>query len=227
MADEGAAPAAETNVATATATPATAPEGGEQGTPAQTATDAPKAGDLNADGLVPGETGYKEGDGKEGDKEPEGVPEKYDLTKLQSPDPELEIDEATAKKFAEIAKESGLSQKNFEGVFNKFTAYLKTRQDEGLHDIMKEWTANARKDTDIGGAKWKENLSIARNALNKFADAEVLELLQKTGLHCHPGVIRMFRNIGRAVGNDVTVRGTPSAGSADIAKAFFNNSNMN
>lgn len=138
----------------------------------------------------------------------------------------LEIDQPTAEAFAKIAEEVGLSQDAFNTVYNKLMPYLNQRQEEQLQELRTKFFEDARNDSEIGGSKYKENLSLARQAFKKFVDPETAELLQASGLDCHPGLIRAFVNVGRAISNDAVVRGE-AVKQRDPAKAFFNNSNMN
>lgn len=157
---------------------------------------------------------------------PKGVPEGgYTFDGLQVGEG-LEIDQPTAEAFAKIAEEVGLSQDAFNTVYNKLMPYLNQRQDEQLQELRGKFLEEARNDQEIGGAKYQENMALARKAFKQFVDPETQELLQASGLDCHPGLIRAFVNVGRAISNDAVVRGhAPSQ--RDPAKAFFNNSDMN
>ena len=162
----------------------------------------------------------------EQDDAPKGMPEGgYSFDGLQVEEG-LEIDQPTAEAFAKIAEEVGLSQDAFNTVYNRLMPFLNQRQEEQLQEVRAKFLEEARNDSEIGGSKYKENLSLARQAFKKFVDPETAELLQASGLDCHPGLIRAFVNVGRAISNDAVVRGE-AVKQRDPAKAFFNNSNMN
>ena len=162
----------------------------------------------------------------DGDKDTKGMPEGgYTFDGLQVGEG-LELDQPTAEAFAKIAEEVGLSQDAFNTVYNKLMPYLNQRQDEQLQELRVKFLEEARNDSEIGGAKYKESMALARKAFKQFVDPETQELLQASGLDCHPGLIRAFVNVGRAISNDAVVRGHAPK-QRDPAKSFFNNSDMN
>ena len=145
---------------------------------------------------------------------------------LNKPDDWTEIDKPTAEAFGAIAKKLGLKQEGFNTLFNEVIPFLNERQNERLNEVRQDFYQEAKADADIGGAKWKQSLSLARKALFQFTDAPTRELLQASGLDCHPGIIKAFRNIAMAMSDDNVHRGTQATGERDAAKAFFYNSDM-
>lgn len=145
---------------------------------------------------------------------------------LQKPNDWTEIDKPTAEAFGALAKKLGLKQEGFNTLFNEIIPFLNDRQNERLNDVRQDFYQTAKADPDIGGAKWNESLGLARKALFQFTDAPTRELLQASGLDCHPGIIKAFRNIALAMSDDAVHRGTQATGERDAAKAFFYNSDM-
>ena len=178
--------------------------------------------DGDAVGLVDdaGETNAESND------EGEGAPESYNYDNLNLPNDWTEIDKPTAEAFGEIAKELGLKQEGFDTLFNKVIPFLNERQNERLNDVRMDFYQTAKADPDIGGAKWKESLTMARKALYQFVDAPARDLLQASGLDCHPSIIKAFRNIALAMSDDSVHRGSQATGERDAARAFFYNSDM-
>lgn len=167
------------------------------------------------------------GDGKEESEEGEtqSAPESYSFEKLNVPEG-CELDEECATELGKVAKKLGINQEGFETLFNTMAPVLERQQAENLKEAKRAFIAQGKADKEIGGAKWNETKTLARKALFKFTDPETRSVLQASGLDCHPGIIRAFRNIQLAISDDHVVRGQPS-GEIDAAKAFFNNSKMN
>ena len=184
----------------------------------------PKAQDeAPGEGLGLVEDGEDAGNADEGNDESEI---EYNFDGLTKPNEWTEIDEPTAQAFSAVAKKLGLKQEGFNTLFNELLPALDARQSERLDDIRRDFYKDAKADADIGGAKWKESLGLARKALFQFTDAPTRELLQASGLDCHPGIIKAFRNIALVMSDDNVHRGTQATGERDAAKAFFYNSNM-
>lgn len=186
----------------------------------QAAVDQKEQGPLNEEGLVGEEPKAEEG------KKTDEVPETYAIDGLKAPD-DMEIDMPTVEALSEVAKEIGLSQEKFNTLYNKMMPVLNARQDEQLNDVRSSFIKEAKADPDIGGAKWSDTLSIARKALFQFTDEATRDLLKASGLDCHPGIIRAFMNVGKAMSDDTVVRGSTATVERDAAKAFFYNSKMN
>lgn len=165
-----------------------------------------------------------ESDGK--DKAEDNADVEFNFDGLKCPEEWAEIDQPTAKAFGDIAKKLGLNQEGFNTLFNEVIPFLNERQDERLNEVRLDFYQTAKADSEIGGAKWKESLGLARKALFQFTDAPTRELLQASGLDCHPGIIKAFRNIALAMSDDNVHRGTQATGERDVAKSFFYNSDM-
>ena len=174
-------------------------------------------------GLVgDGDNGEQTDDANDDNQEVE-----YNYDGLKKPNDWTEIDKPTAEAFSALAKKLGLKQEGFDTLFNEIIPFLNDRQNERLNDVRQDFYQTAKADPEIGGAKWNESLTLARKALFQFTDAPTRELLQASGLDCHIGVIKAFRNIALAMSDDTVHSGTRATGERDAAKAFFYNSNMN
>ncbi len=160
------------------------------------------------------------------DKATEKADVEYNYDGLNKPNDWDEIDQPTAEAFGAIAKKLGLNQEGFNTLFNEVIPFLHQRQSERFDDVRQDFYQTAKADSEIGGAKWKESLSLARKALFQFTDAPTRELLQASGLDCHIGIIKAFRNIALAMSDDSVHRGTQATGERDVAKSFFYNSDM-
>lgn len=138
----------------------------------------------------------------------------------------LELDEGILNGVRDWCSENNVSQKGYQSLIEKMTPVLEQRQAEKLADVKQEFLASWKSDTELGGAKFKQVRAEASKVYEKFVDAETRELLQHTGLNCHPGVVRAFYNISKAISDDAVVRGGRPSSQPSLA-AFFNNSKMN
>lgn len=176
---------------------------------------------------VPSEGLWQEEKSEGEDEEPkdEQAAVAYDFNELQPAGEGYQVDKPTAEAFGKIAQEVGLDQKGFATMFNKLMPYLNQRQSEQLEGVKRTFIAQAKADPDMGGSdeKWRETLGLARKAFTKFTDAPTREILRASGLDCHPGIIKMFLNIQRAMSDDVMVNGQAAATKGDPAKRFFYN----
>jgi len=193
----GAAPAAET-LLTGADKPADKPadkqadkqaEGSDK--PADKPADKPKDGDKPAD--------------KPADKPV--VPETYEAPKL----PEgVTLEEAGLQGFNALAKEVGLTQEGYQKLVDY---YVKIEQSK-IEGIQKSWEATgktwadaAKADKEIGGAKFEENVALAKEVLKKFGTPELTQALVQYQMGNNPEVLRLLVRIGAAVKDDTFVPG--------------------
>lgn len=176
------------------------------------------------------ETGLGEAEVAE-DAEPSdetlGAPEgDYTLEGIELPEG-VQVDSHIAEQFGDICRDLNLSQSAYQKIVAKMGPVMAERQAARLEEVKKGFLAQGRADKDMGGANWATTKAEASKAYVKFVDPETRAFLKQTGLDCHPGIIRAFHNVQKAVADDTVVRGQASSGKPDPAKAFFYNSNMN
>ena len=73
----------------------------------------------------------------------------------------------------------------------------------------------------VGGEKFDENISLAKQALEKFGGQELKDLLQSTGFGNHPAIVKAFYNIGKSVSNDTLVVSNGSSKSEKSAASIM------
>lgn len=169
--------------------------------------------------------------GKEGEKdagsETLGAPEGgYDFTGAKLPEG-FSISEAAIGKFSEVAKSLNLSQAAATKLVEEVGPAIEQAQRAQIEALGQNWIKAAYADPDMGGAKWQSTLADANRALKQFCPPKVQQVLVATGLNRNPDVIRMFRDIGRAVGSDPMVTGKAPAQKANPLANFYDNSDMN
>lgn len=124
--------------------------------------------------------------------------------------------EATAKALGLSAEAAGtLVQHDHDLV----TAYAADAQ-KAWTEQVKTWETELTTDTEVGGAAFKANIEFATRALEKYGTKEFREELQRSGYGNHPGLVRCFVKIGKAMAEDALHVGAPGQG-VPIEKTFF------
>jgi hypothetical protein len=157
----------------------------------------------------------------EGDKvkAPDGAPESPEGQGKSAETPIiLKIPEGSllpaerAEKIAAFAKARGLSQEQAQAVLeseDEAVLSFAERQQATHLKAVNDWVEIVKKDPVVGGEKFEESAKFARQAVNRFASAELRQLLNATGFGNHPELFKMFRAIGEAMQGDRVV--LPSA----------------
>ena len=174
--------------------------------------------------------GLGEGEGAQDDQHQNdvvGAPEgDYDFTGVQLPEG-FSLSESAVGEFSKVAKDLNLSQSAASKLVEKVGPAIEQAQRQRVEAIGQDWLREAYADPDMGGANWKATMADANRALHQFASPQVKQILAATGLNKNPDVIRMFREIGRATGQDRIITGKPAAPKTDPLADLYNHSNMN
>lgn len=153
----------------------------------------------------------------EGDAEPEGVPESYEFKAPEG----VALDPAAVEVFSPIAKDLKLSQAQAQRLVDVY-AGLQAQQAEAHAEQVQEWAKQVITDKEIGGAKWAANALLVREAKERFASQELLDLMNSTGLGNHPAVIKHFIKVGEQFADDGHVTGSGHATQpTDAATEYF------
>lgn len=148
-----------------------------------------------------GDQGAKTDQGDPGEASAE-VPENYaDFTLPEG----MEIDQEALGKATPLFKELGLTQDKAQKVIDLYTDIQREQvqgQIENHNTRVTEWAQQAEADPEIGGEKFKENVAIAKQGLEKFGTPALTELLESYGIGSHPEVVRAFYKIGKLTQED-------------------------
>lgn len=206
----------------AAATTTTAPDAGTLLTSdtASTTTDAPKTDTTDADEAKDGEDkGAKKDDAKT------GAPEEYEAFALPET---FKVDDASLGEFKTLAKELNLSQEaaqklvDMQAKLQSGNAQAFSEAQQAIVDkASQDWVKSAKADAEIGGAKFDENMSVAKKALDTFGSAELKTLLKESRLGNHPEVIRFMFKAGQAISQDGFVPGRASSAAKDAASVLY------
>ena len=155
-----------------------------------------------------------------GDKVPEDG--KYALT---MPDG-IEVDQTLLDAVSPRFKELGLTQKQAQALTDDFIKVQSDRakaQGEAWANTLSEWVETAKKDPEIGGAKWDSTVKSATSAIAKFGNPALAEYLNSSGGGNNPEMIRAWAKVGAAIGEDKpAISETPGGkATADTATILY------
>lgn len=206
----------------------------ETPTPAQ---DTPEAGtDKETEGTTLEGTEPKDEGGEDTKEDEKGTepkeddkgsdaPEEYDL-KLPE---DSQLDPSVTEEIADFAREQGFSNEQAQALLdresNAVASYIEA-QDEQVKEIRESWLGTSEKDKEIGGDGFKENVELAKRAVDKYGSDEFRQALDETGFGNHPEVLRTFVRIGKAMGEDNIVSPGSGTGSKGGKKSFYDKSDM-
>lgn len=157
------------------------------------------------------------------------VPEKYEFKAPEG----TTYDPQVMESFSGAAKEAGLTQDAAQKLIEKMAPALVARQADQVAAIHREWLEASTADKEFGGEKLKENLGVAKRALDTFdpqpmgADGKLVatplrKLLDDTGLGNHPEILRLFYRAGKAISEDKFVGGVArGAGAANPTTVLY------
>lgn len=164
--------------------------------------------------------------------EQEEAPATPDPAKPAAPDtyqpfslPEgMALDQAALDQFTPVARELGLTQEQAQKLVGLYAGQIQQAQElagQAWQQQRREWQTAARRDPEFGGAKFDENLALAKRALDQFGGPELIEALNVTGAGDHPAVLKMFAAVARATGDHKLVSPGASAGPEAMSTAEY------
>lgn len=133
------------------------------------------------------------------------APEKYEFKATEGFNPDV------IAEFSEVAKSLDLPQEAAQQILDKVGPKIATEMQKSFDATKQQWAEAAKADKEFGGDKFKENLAVASKAIDAFGTPGLKQLLDETGLGNHPEMIRAFYKAGKAISEDVMVRGGSAA----------------
>lgn len=164
--------------------------------------------------IVAGAEGTKDAPGATKPETVAAAPEKYAEFKM----PEgVEFDKELQGRAEPLFKELGLSQEQAEKTARFLAAEdaaKAVKAEEGYKAYLDSLVAAAKADQEIGGDKLNEVASQAKQFVQKFGrgekGAEVLKVLDDTGMGSHPAIISLFAKAWKAMSEDSPSSGEPN-----------------
>lgn len=157
------------------------------------------------------------------------VPEKY---KFVLPEKSL-FNSAQMEKIAAFSKAQGFSQEKAQALVDAqhslMTEFVTENGPGGSawNKRLDEWEGQSLADPEVGGGNKEaltKNAELGKRVLVKFFDKEVADEIYRTGYGSHPGFLKGFIRIGKAMGEDTLVIPGPSpAGKKSMEDVFYGN----
>lgn len=154
------------------------------------------------------------------------VPEdgKYDLKMPEG----IQVDQALLDALGPEFKSLELTNGQAQALADKF---IKTQQDRAAaaasdwNKTTEGWVDTAKKDPEIGGAKWDQTVKHATGVVERFGTPELQEYLNTSRAGNHPELIRLLAKVGAMIGeDDPIIPENPGAKSAaDHATVLYPN----
>ncbi len=167
--------------------------------------------------------GGEGGEGDEGDDgkkaDPEGPPEAYDLALTIKAEDGTEtpvaMDPVLVEAATPILKDLGLTNDQANKVLPlvpQIQQQALKAQSDAFETMATDWAKQVKADPEIGGKNWPTTDANMGRALDKFGSPELTDLLEQSRLGNHPAFVRVFNQIGAAMGEDFQFpRGNPKA----------------
>ena len=127
----------------------------------------------------------------------------------------MAIDEKLAEAMSPVLKDIGLTRGQAQALAGALAAHRQAEASAGAHewaDIQTGWVNSARKDAEIGGARWDASVATAQGALARFGTPGLRTFLTESGGGNHPEVIRFMARVGSAIAEDRPESGGAGAG---------------
>ena len=116
------------------------------------------------------------------------------------------LNEGLLEQAAPLFKELGLNQEQAQKLVDFQASQVEAGQQgqmDAFNQLKNDWVDQAKKDPEIGGEKFDENIGIAKEALTKFGSEGLTKLLNDFGMGNHPEMIRFMAKVGRLTKEDV------------------------
>lgn len=117
----------------------------------------------------------------------------------------VEVDQELLDELSPEFKAAGLTGKQAQALTDKFIAKQQARakaQGEGWAKTVSDWVDEAKKDPEIGGAKWDGTVKTASGVVSRFGNDALKEYLNASGAGNHPEMIRFMAKVGAVIGED-------------------------
>ncbi len=117
----------------------------------------------------------------------------------------VEVNQGLLDKFKPLAKDMKLDSAGAQKIVDLYVEALgenSKQVDAAWTDQKKAWYDTAAKDPEIGGKNFKENVQVARTAIQKFGGPELVAALDELGIGNHPALVRFAYRVGKAISED-------------------------
>lgn len=174
---------------------------------------------VDSDGLLATDEG-------ESAPEPAVVPESYEIAPYDGYEILPEIMETVTP----LLKKYNLSQEGAQELANAHMDIMQKQAaaaEQYRQELLAGWVKEIKTDPEFGGAKFKENMALARRGLAAMQPSDggkskLNEFLADSGIDKHPEIIKAFARVGRLVKEDSVL----DKGKVSGAKGDYNARDM-
>lgn len=117
----------------------------------------------------------------------------------------VELDTDLLAVIAPTLKELNMSHGNAQALVDKFIEGQQAKAEAATKqwgETVTGWLDTAKKDPEMGGAKWDETARNASSVVSRFGTPELKEYLEASGAGNHPEVIRLMAKVGSMIAED-------------------------
>lgn len=136
----------------------------------------------------------------------------------------MALDSKLAEAMSPVLKDIGLTRGQAQALAGALAAHRQAEAGNGAKewaDIQTGWVNSARKDAEIGGARWDASVTTAQGALARFGTPGLRAFLTESGGGNHPEVIRFMARVGNAIAEDRPESGGAGARPLEAAHLLF------
>lgn len=155
------------------------------------------------------------------------VPDKYEVKAPEGREFDQEAFDAVAPELKELGLTNDSAQKLVDAYAGKVLPIIEARYQKQAEEasqlataqLKTEWLEEAKKDPEVGGAKWDETVHLAATVFDKVgleASNPFRKILEDSGLGNHPDALRFMRRLGTMLGEDKFERGDGNPGTTDM-----------
>jgi hypothetical protein len=133
-----------------------------------------------------------------------------------------------AGEFADFAKENGLTNEVAQKVFEQNSKVIDSFIGDALQkqtDLHESWRKETLSDPELGGNNSQATTIAAKKALDKYGTPELKVMLRDSKFGDNIEVVRLFNNIGKAMGNDEIIHGSGNTKTERSFEDKFYNAN--
>ena len=150
------------------------------------------------------------------------APEKYEFEMPEG----VEFNQESFDKFEPLFRDLDLTQEQAQKLVTAQTEWQTQANENYVNEWAKtqeKWVGDLKADTEFGGANFDNNVSVAKQAMERFGSDELKQALNETGMGNHPEIIKVFHRVGSAIAEDTFSNGDSGHGKPTL----YPNSNMN
>lgn len=166
-----------------------------------------------------------EAENAEGDQQPEGAPESYELEIPEG----MQVDEKLMGSFEAMAREANLTndQANaFAKMYAERMTEMVDAQAAAWEKQKSDWVGELKNDSDFGGQAFTENVQVARSAIARFGGEDLATAMKDLGIDNHPATVKAWLAVGKAISEDSAIQPVVT-GEPKGAQSLYPNSKMN